>query len=81
MDVGSTPEKLGPNYPLIQNLGPDPIYVGADSSVSTATGVKVESGQSFNANSPSTWVVSSGTSDVRSIDRGVGIHSIVSEEA
>lgn len=74
-NVGTSPVNLAGEYPLIQNLGPDPLYIGDRSTVTAATGVRLTTGQSFTASKSSgTWVVSSGTSDVRLVNRGTGIH-------
>ena len=75
MNVGTTPVNLPGGYPLIQNLGPDPLYIGDLGTVTPATGVKLAPGQSFTAGGRGggPWVVSSGTSDVRLAKRGTGI--------
>lgn len=74
MNVANSPVKLE-DYPLIQNLGPDPIYIGVDNSVTSETGVKIDTGQSFTSKRSNSWVVSSGTSDVRTVEQGIGVYS------
>lgn len=80
--VGTEPVNFGTNSQLIQNLGPDEIYVGVynayydDSDLPTSgTGVKVSAGESLAASGVSgdVYCVSAGTSDVRSLAGGSGI--------
>lgn len=57
----------GRGRPVIQNLGPDPMYWG-DSNVSTSNGIKLDSGDLYEfpvAPDKDIWIVSAGTSDVR----------------
>lgn len=65
---------------LIQNLGPDEVYIGED-GVTSSTGIKVLSGQAITMAVPNepTYAVSAGTSDVRFLSRCQGISSV--EEA
>ena len=73
-NVGTSPVNLAGTYQLIQNLGPDALYIGDLATVTPLTGVKLASGQSFTAvGRGGAWVVSSGTSDVRLGKRGTGI--------
>lgn len=73
--VTDTPVLIGDDSYLIQNLGPDDLYVG-DSSVTTSTGVQVNSGESLTvgATNGSVYVISDGTSDVRTLTRGLGVY-------
>lgn len=73
MNVTTTAVAVGTasdEYPLIQNLGPDKLYVGLDSTVSAATGVQLDVGRAINTANRVVWVVSAGTSDVRLLGRG-----------
>lgn len=73
-NVGTTPVNLAGKNPLIQNLGPDPLYVSDASTVTASTGVKLTVGQSLVvATAKGPWAVSGGTSDVRLVNRGAGI--------
>jgi hypothetical protein len=60
---------------VLQNLGPDALYIGNDATVSDTTGVKLLSGGDFTNADPHSgnfWVVSEGTSDVRLLVLGDG---------
>jgi hypothetical protein len=59
---------------LIQNLGPDPVYIGF-SGVTTSDGIEVASGVSLvmGETGETVYAVSIGTSDVRTLDRGEGL--------
>lgn len=72
--VGTTPVQIGDDSYLIQNLGPDPLYVG-NSDVTTDTGVQINTGESLTVGVTETdvYVVSAGTSDVRTLIRGLGV--------
>jgi hypothetical protein len=73
-NVNTTPVNLAGKNPLIQNLGPDPLYVSDGSTVSANTGVKLTAGQSLTVStSKGPWAVSAGTSDVRVVNRGTGL--------
>jgi hypothetical protein len=56
---------------LVQNLGPDAAFIGNDSSVTPANGVKVlrlgsyTSPEDMVESKSQLWVVSEGTSDIR----------------
>ena len=56
---------------LIQNLGPDPVYLGTDASVTSLTGIKMLAGGSFTSPKDvrdlgiDLFLVSDGSSDVR----------------
>lgn len=74
--ISDTPVALGSSSYLIQNLGPDNLYVG-ESTVTVDDGVKVAAGEALavgSTNSP-VFAVSDGTSDVRTLGRGMGIFS------
>ena len=74
MDVTTTPVALGTSAMLIQNLGPDALYLG-EADVTDETGVLVSPGESLvvgNLNHP-LYAVSSAASDVRILVRGQGI--------
>lgn len=73
MTVTTTPVQISSSQ-LIQNLGPDVLYIG-NSSVSASTGVRIDSGKSiaFNYSNSSIYAVSAGTSDVRTVNAGTGV--------
>lgn len=64
------------NLKLIQNLGPDDLFVGFE-GVTSATGVRVAAEQaiSIGATNKPVWVVSSGTSDMRIMGGAMGLHA------
>jgi hypothetical protein len=72
--IETTSVSVGMFAQLIQNLGPDPIYVG-ESGVTTDTGLQVSAGRSVAVGSKDAevFVVSDGTSDVRLLGRGLGV--------
>ncbi len=76
MDVTTTPHKLGSFGYLIQNLGPDDLYVGEE-SVDSDTGFKVPSGSAVTVGNTAwdVWVVSDGTSEVYTLGEGGGLYS------
>lgn len=61
---------------LIQNIGPDPVYIG-EGSVTTTTGVRLSEGQALAVGSSNgkLYAVSSGSSDVRVLPRATGLFS------
>lgn len=72
--VTTTAQRI-PSAGLIQNLGPDEVYIGESSSVTTSTGLEIVAGESLavgntNAN---LYAISAGTSDVRTLTRATGI--------
>jgi hypothetical protein len=72
-DIGTTAVPIQSGG-LIQNLGPDPIYVG-ESAVTSTTGVRIAAGDSLvvgSMNAP-LLVVSEDSSDVRFLGRAMGI--------
>jgi len=73
-EITDTPVEVGSSSYLIQNLGPDKLYVGG-SSVTVETGIELQVGQALTVGETrsSVFVVSDGTSDVRILDRGMGI--------
>ena len=76
--IGTTAQNLGPAGKIIQNLGPDPLYVSAWNGVTSSTGVRLQSGESISVsyNNSGIWAISSGTSDVRLCDGGLGIYMV-----
>lgn len=70
--VDSTALGSGPR--LIQNLGPDALYVQDVTPATTTDGVKVPSGSSIFIGGQAYYAVSDGTSDVRDLGRGLGIY-------
>lgn len=76
MEVLEEPVSIGTNGVLIQNLGPDILYVG-ELIVPPENWVPVASNQAISvggSNTP-TYVVSDGTSDVRLLGQGSGMFS------
>lgn len=63
---------------LIQNLGPDPVYIGGSSAVTSANGLRVASGEALavGTSTSTLYAISGGTSDVRTLSRGTGIFSL-----
>jgi hypothetical protein len=59
---------------LIQNLGPDAVYIGG-TAVTTETGFRVSSGEALAVGTATSmlYAVSDGTSDVRILNRATGI--------
>jgi hypothetical protein len=82
MDVTTTPQRLGSSGYLIQNLGPDPLYVG-ESTVTEDNGVKLESGVCVVVGNTSNdvYVVSEGTSEIQLLGEGMGLFSPAAEAA
>ncbi|AOZ64953.1 hypothetical protein SEA_JAYLOCIRAPTOR_3 [Streptomyces phage Jaylociraptor] len=78
--VTTTPVILNAGSQLIQNLGPDDLYVGqtADgvATVTTANGIRLSVGESISYNNQNTKpsVVSSGTSEVRTMHSVTGVY-------
>lgn len=75
-NVTTTPAIIGEDPCLIQNLGPDILYVGYQ-DVTSSNGVQVASGGHAvigETNDP-VYVVSVGTSDVRILGRGENLYS------
>ncbi len=79
--VTTTPVVLSVGSQLIQNLGPDDLYVGQSYSdgtptVTTANGIRLSVGESISYNNQNTKpsVVSSGTSEVRTMHSVTGIY-------
>ena len=70
----TTSAPLGSGPRLIQNLGPDILYVQDVTPATTTDGVKVASGSSIViGGGESYYAVSAGKSDVRVLGRGLGI--------
>jgi hypothetical protein len=74
MEVTDTAVSLGTGAKLIQNLGPDALYLG-DAEVSDETGVLLEANTSLVVGqlNQSLYAISANTSDVRVLARGQGI--------
>lgn len=74
--VGATPTLLKPSARLIQNLGPDPIFVGEE-GVTDADGIQLLAGQGMSVSytNYNLYMVSSGTADVRTLGQGGGLFS------
>lgn len=80
--VGSTPMTLMKGPLLIQNLGPDVVYVGHSTvldipEVSDEEGFQVSPGRTISIGPTNTKisVVSAGDSDVRTLASGTGVYS------
>jgi len=74
MNVSDTPVSLGYGAQLVQNLGPDELYLG-ESDVDSSTGVLLNANEStvVATRTHDLYVVSAGSSDVRTLSRGQGI--------
>lgn len=74
MDVATTPVSLGTGSKLIQNLGPDALYLGGE-TVDDETGVVLNANESIVVGDMThpLFVVSAAASDVRTLSRGLGI--------
>lgn len=76
MEVLDEPISIGNNGVLIQNLGPDTVYVG-ELAVAPESWLPISANGSIaigTSNTP-TYVVSDGTSDVRLLGQGSGMFS------
>lgn len=73
--IGTSAEQLASGDCLVQNLGPDALYLGRDESVDASSGVKVAAGDAVSVayTSQPLHGVSVGTSDVRILEAGTGI--------
>lgn len=76
----TTPTTIGSSACLLQNLGPDNLYVGnSDSSgnplVTSTNGFRLAAGQSVAVTNGSTEtsIVSEGSSEYRILNRGIGV--------
>lgn len=66
---------LGEGVKLIQNLGPDLLYVEANANVTAETGVQVTAGDSVSTGAGEThYCISAGNSDYRVLGEGFGYH-------
>jgi hypothetical protein len=74
INLGTQPRRVratGDAQVLVQNLGPDDLYLGNDASVSSTTGVKLEKDATYTSpvdlveTGAQLWLVSDGASDVR----------------
>ena len=76
MEVLEEPVALPTKGCLVQNLGPDTIYIG-ESDVSSGDGVTVlvNEAVAIGAFNRPVYAVSDGTSDVRLLGRGTGMFS------
>jgi hypothetical protein len=77
--VGSSSAQLGQGPCLVQNLGPDDLYVGVSDTVTTGDGIRISAGDSASVGFTSSplYGISSGTSDVRLLAAGTGIYGTV----
>ena len=72
--VGTSSESLGEGVMLIQNLGPDALYVWDEPGVTTSNGVQVSAGRAVAVGSGfEHFGISAGTSDVRTLSGGLGL--------
>ena len=80
--VEDMPVLLKPAARLIQNLGPDPIFVGEE-GVTEDDGIQLLAGQGMSVSytNYNLFMVSSGTADVRTLGQGDGIFSFDLPEA
>jgi len=74
--VANVPIVIGSGPQMIQNLGPDTIYVGGP-SVTAETGFTVKIGETFAMlyNGTPSYAVSAGNSDVRRLPGGSGMYA------
>lgn len=74
--VADEPVGIGTGPQLVQNLGPDVIYVGGP-NVDDTTGFTVQPGETFAMlyNGTPSYAVSAGNSDVRRLPGGSGMYS------
>lgn len=81
MDVTDEAVALGNSAQLIQNLGPDDLYLLPHGAVSEENGTKVVAGQAVAVgfSNGGMWAVSSGESDVRLLVGCTGIFSLPTE--
>lgn len=56
---------------LVQNLGPDDLYVDNVSTVTTASGLRVAAGETVAVGANNHYAISEGTSDVRVLSGGI----------
>ena len=65
---------IGNGQALIQNLGPDALYIG-DDGVDSTSGIKLVAGKALSVAFSDTalYAVSSGTSDMRLLPDGTGV--------
>jgi hypothetical protein len=73
MDVGTTAVPIAASG-LIQNLGPDPVYIG-EGSVTLDSGVRLGVGESMTVghSNGTLYIMSESSSDVRVLGRATGI--------
>lgn len=75
-NVGTTPVSFGTDGQLIQNLGPDLLYVQSDPSVDATTGLQLGVGDCLStlySTGGLLYAVSAGNSEVRELISGTGI--------
>ena len=79
MDVTDEAVALGHKAQMIQNLGPDELYVAPREDVDEDNGFAVYAGQAvaLGYSNGGVWCVSAGTSDVRMLDGATGIFTVV----
>lgn len=91
VSVTATPKRICNGVSLVQNLGPDALYVDVSTSptdgpspvLSSSNGVQVSSGEavSFDNENLHVWGISGGTSDVRVLEGGNGIYGAAAASA
>lgn len=76
--VGTTAVVIGKDAYLIQNLGPDTLYVGETDAVDEENGIQLLVGEalSVGATNVSIYAVSEAASDVRILSRGLGFFHV-----
>lgn len=82
MTITKTPVKIDENaVGYLQNLGPDLLYLGNSSSVSPATGVRLNVGQSVTIinSGYEHYVVSEGSSDIRTMQGLNAVYGLAKE--
>jgi hypothetical protein len=75
MNVGTTAVSVGTGPGLVQNLGPDEMYVGNSTGLTSSTGVLVPANKAmaFGFSNTPIYVISAGASDVRFLYGGSGL--------
>lgn len=87
--VATDPVHIGGGFVLIQNLGPDDLYVEVtaenqpEPDLTADTGLQIGAGQSVSFDNSNFWIwgVSDGTSDVRSLEGGSGVFAAAVPDA
>ena len=75
--IGTTAVNLGKNGQLIQNLGPDDLYIAPTPSVGLSSGFRIVPGESlsFGYSNDPMYAISGGTSELRSLSGGTGMYA------